>query len=572
MTSTALDVHLGTSEAARPAHATTSTRGASLVTARLGADEKRVLLLAILALQSALLLAAAWLVGAHGWDDGAITLAYARTFAETGRIALTPASEHVEGFSSVAWFGLNALVALGRPGFTRAIFASQLLTLITLVASGSVLHRLGRAIGLRATARFAALATFACLGPLFSETVNGMEMGLLTLCGLVIVHRLYFERNRLVVCGALAMFVVTRFESAFYVAFLLAPLLLEKRFREFALWATWAALVFGAIAACRWHSFDALLPNTIYAKMHEPYHLHGFAALRSRLSASREIFVLFLPALLVLIVRALHLRAWSGMLGVLRSNRVLVAPVVGAVAFAVITGTNWGYLGRMQFFALPFMLLLIAQATDVLAASSPIRHYALVWSIAALTGCSSMIGAPFANLKASRTDAFSVTPAAFRETARAVEKVRNALGVPRIAFLTPDIGGVALCCPAIRVVDIALLTNRQLAREGYGALAEVIEAERPEIIEAHGLWATVSHLYELDAFRNRYRPAMIDRMRFYLRDDVADQLTAMGNARTVSADRTDAHAATWTEHRYRATSNERDDGSFLSRGMVLLVR
>src|SRR5262249_47498209 len=156
--------------------------------------------------------------------------------------------------------------------------------------------------------------------------------------------------------------------------------------------------------------------------------------------------------------------------------RVLVAPVVGAVAFAMITGTNWGYLGRMQFFALPFMLLLVAQATDVLAASSPIRHYALVWSIAVLTVCSSMIGAPFDHLRASRTDAFSVTPAAFRETGRAVEKVRTALAIPRIAFLTPDIGGVALCCPAIRVVDIALLTNRQLAREGYGVLAEVIEA------------------------------------------------------------------------------------------------
>jgi hypothetical protein len=553
MTSTALDVHLGTSEAAGRAHATTSMRGAALVAARSGADEKRVLVLAILAAQAALLLAAVRLVGAHGWDDGAITLAYARTFAESGRIALTPASEHVEGFSSVAWFGLNALVALARPGFTSAILASQLLTLITLVASGSVLHRLGRAIGLRATTRFAVLATFACLGPLFSETVNGMEMGLLTLCGLVIVHRLYFERNRLVVWAALAMFVATRFESAFYIAFLLAPLLLEKRF-------------------CRWYSFDALLPNTIYAKMHEPYHLAGFAAVRSRLFASREIFVLFLPALLVLVVRALHLRAWSGILGVLRSNRALVAPVAGAVAFAMITGTNWGYLGRMQFFALPFMLLLVAQATDVFAASSPIRHYALVWSIAGLTVCSSMIGAPFEQLRASRTDAMSVTPAAFRETARAVEKVRTALGLPRIAFLTPDIGGVALCCPAIRVVDIALLTNRQLARDGYGVLGEVIDAERPEIIEAHGLWAKVSHLYELDAFGNGYQPTIIDHMRFYLRDDVADQLTARGNASTVSADRTDDHAATWTEHRYRAASNERDDGSFLSRGKVLLVR
>src|SRR5262249_45673379 len=47
MTSTALDVRPGASEAAGRAHATTSTRGVSLVTARSGADEKRVPLLAI---------------------------------------------------------------------------------------------------------------------------------------------------------------------------------------------------------------------------------------------------------------------------------------------------------------------------------------------------------------------------------------------------------------------------------------------------------------------------------------------------------------------------------------------
>lgn len=544
--------------------------GASTLTGRSRADETRAPLFVILAVQSALLLAAALLVGSYAWDDGAITLAYARTFAETGRIALTAASEHAEGFSSVSWFGLNAFVALAKPGFEGAILASQVLTLMTLVASGVVLFRLARAIGLSPAARFAALATFACMGPLFSETVNGMEMGLLTLCALVIVRGLYFERNQAVVCAALGIFVATRFEAAFYVAFLLAPLLLEKRFREFALWAMWAALAFGAIAAWRWLSFHALLPNTIYAKMHEPYHAHGFAALRSSLSASGEIFVLFLPALIVLALRALHLRAWA-MIAVLKNDRVLMAPVVGAVVFAAITGRNWGYLGRMQFFAIPFMLLLSGRATDVLAASLRVRHYALVCSVAALTVCSSMVSAPFESLKASRTHAFSVTPAQFRETALAVEKVRTVLGAPRIAFLTPDIGGVALCCPAIRVVDIAMLTNAKLARAGYGALSEVIEAERPEIIEAHGLWAIVSHLYELGSFKDAYRPVMIDHTRFYLRDDVADRLAAMGIAGTVSSDRTDIHGATWAEHRYAVNSNERDDATFLSMGTVLLV-
>lgn len=46
--------------------------------------------------------------GTYGWDDGAITLAFARTFADPGHIALTPGSEVVEGFSSPLWFLLAA--------------------------------------------------------------------------------------------------------------------------------------------------------------------------------------------------------------------------------------------------------------------------------------------------------------------------------------------------------------------------------------------------------------------------------------------------------------------------------
>ena len=45
-------------------------------------------------------IAIALAVGPESWDDGFITLSFARTFAETGHIALTPVSEQVEGATS----------------------------------------------------------------------------------------------------------------------------------------------------------------------------------------------------------------------------------------------------------------------------------------------------------------------------------------------------------------------------------------------------------------------------------------------------------------------------------------
>src|SRR4029077_2276188 len=74
-----------------------------------------------LGLQTLMTFLAAFLVRANTWDDGAITLAYSRTFAATGRIALTAVSEQVEGSSSTEWFLINALISLLRLEFEGAI-------------------------------------------------------------------------------------------------------------------------------------------------------------------------------------------------------------------------------------------------------------------------------------------------------------------------------------------------------------------------------------------------------------------------------------------------------------------
>src|SRR5450631_4535773 len=95
---------------------------------------RRSVALVVLA-QFAALIVVCSLIGDNGWDDGAITLAFARTFARHGRVALTPRSEVVEGFSSVSWFLLNSLAALVRPSYRAAIVVSQVLSALSICAS-----------------------------------------------------------------------------------------------------------------------------------------------------------------------------------------------------------------------------------------------------------------------------------------------------------------------------------------------------------------------------------------------------------------------------------------------------
>lgn len=524
----------------------------------------------LLAGQGVALLLAAVAVGGYGWDDGAITLSFARTFAQTGRIAVTPESEAVEGFSSPAWFALNSLLALGRPGFFGALFGAQFMTLVTVVASTLMLGRLGRAAGLSPVSRLGVMAIFAFMGQGYAETVNGMEMGLLALCSLIVVHFLYFEQRPVLLGVALVAFVATRFEALFYLFFMLQPLLWRRRVREFGLWAGLAGVAFLGIAATRWLWFKDILPNTVRAKMHAPY-TAGPLPPGLRLSAGLEVLEFFSLALLVMVACLVCL--WARRIAWERPRGLgpLAAPILGGVSFALVTGPNWGYPGRMQFFTIPFVLLLLGKAIDGLTAARVRWRPALLAIVGLLTIWSARVSLPVHSLRLAGSGGFGVTPISFRETGQAVEAIRQAARLPVIVFLTPDVGGTALCCPRIRVVDLAMLTNRRLAVHGYEVLPEVIEGERPEVVEVHAPWGGVSGLYGLSSFREAYVPALVSGIRLYLRGDLAAALVGRGEAGWVEVDGPASRSSVVLRHRYAAYVDAADEAAFLSRGRVLLI-
>ncbi len=81
----------------------------------------------------------------RGWDDGAITMAFADTFAHTGRISITPSSEVVEGFSSPFWLLLLSGVYRPLPlGFDGMILAAQLLAALCAALGATLLWSLLR--------------------------------------------------------------------------------------------------------------------------------------------------------------------------------------------------------------------------------------------------------------------------------------------------------------------------------------------------------------------------------------------------------------------------------------------
>jgi len=132
------------------------------------------------------------------------------------------------------------------------------------------------------------------------------------------------------------------------------------------------------------------------------------------------------------------------------------------------------------------------------------------------------------------------------------------------------VGGLALAFDDFRIVDLGLLSNRELAHRGPGVLGQVLAAESPELIEAHWKWASAGHLYELPSFRARYRPAFAGGTRLWVRRDVAATIEGLGRGCSVAVNRPDVRQAL-AAHRYAAHDLPKDRASFERDGVVLAL-
>ncbi len=214
-------------------------------------------------------------VGLESWDDGYITLALARTFAETGHIGLTPVSEHVEGATSPLWFLLMAgIYKIGITSFAGFHIASQVVAALCSAAAAVLFYRLIQPAA--PTAAWWITVLVFLLGPIRAETGNGMEMSLLCLVVLGILLLLRDDGSRWPGVAALAALVPwIRLEATGYViAGALAVWLFSSPRNRRSLVAIVLAS-FGSVAVLvlvRYLVFGTVLfTNTMIAKQMPPY-------------------------------------------------------------------------------------------------------------------------------------------------------------------------------------------------------------------------------------------------------------------------------------------------------------
>jgi hypothetical protein len=469
-------------------------------------------------------------VGTHGWDDGSITAAFAKTFADTGHIALTPFSEVVEGFSSFFWFILLTVTFRVIPlSFDGMVAASQLWAAVFSAVGAVILFGLLRRVLPRAALplSFAIFASAAFL----SETGNGMEMTALSALALATVWVIKQPRLHpigLISLAALAPWV--RFEAGgYFVVAGVALAVLARDHRRAGCLAGGAMVSLAVLSALRLVVFGSPVPNTLLAKRWAPYPKGGSIGEQifgAKFVAEELIFVLT-PAAIIVVVALVGSRLpyWRGRRARLLARRqqpviaFVVGYVVAAAGFNVAIGPNWGYFGRMELSILPLMVVLV-----VYSAPRTIRGLEAPWRLAAAFSALlvfTFFGLGIEGLAPSwhpeRSD--KVTPAAMRSTGQAVDELRIKLGLPTATVLMPDVGGSGLCCRQLTILDLGLLTNHDLAQKGYASLGELIETRRPDVVQTHSVWSTASGIYDLAYFRQNYTPVVVNRSWLYVRND-----------------------------------------------------
>ena len=508
-------------------------------------------------------------IGDHGWDDGAITLAFARTFSRHGRIALTPRSEVVEGFSSVSWFLLNSLAALTRPSYRAAIAISQVLSALSICATTALLARTCALLRLDRFFATLTVVAFAAWGCSFGEAGNGMEMGLLAAALLVMVNELVSTEPRMLwLATGVVLAVTTRFEALLYVGLLaLCVLSVPGRRAFWTIVLTCAGTVL-LLTCWRLAVFSDALPNTYWAKRWPPYATSG---LMERVKGALELPRFFvLPLVAIAIARRFDF-APARAVPSHRTVMILVAPILGAVVVGALVGESWGYRGRMPYFAFPLVLLWCSLVFSSWVNNRRTRlREAVVAGLFLFMVVKSKTGFPSDALKPVSQGGSFVTPDTYAESGQVFRRFVSAAGLHQATVMTPDLGGLALCCDEFRLVDLAALSNRQLAHQGPAALAEVIETESPELVEAHWKWATLGALYDLPYFRAHYVPAFAGGTKLWLRRDVADAIERQGRGCRVPVGRADVQAAL-RANRYAGRDLPEDQRSFEAPGTVLAL-
>jgi len=504
-------------------------------------------------------------IGPYAWDDGAITLAYGQTLSNFEKFSLTGVSEIVEGSSSVMMVFLSALVTkIFHFDFYDLISWSQVNALIFTVATLLITYKIIKQNF--DNKNYALVITFLVgLFPMYTaEIMNGMEMTVFST--LLLLFILSYNNRSAWIYTLIPLLLLVRFESIFYLVFTVVALFFfDKDYKGFILKIMLTIIIFFLMFTLfRYGYFGDFIPNTILAKMQAPYSSSNLLIKLARKASGGIEFISVFNLTLIIAIALFYLNKYKEL------KDIKIWLMVSFFIFSLIAGKNLGYDGRMFLAIFPVIVIVfIAQVSNLvnlklttlnrtveLTLNEKSRYYLIIFTLLVTF----MVNTPlffqnihnafsggyyqnkylpkvvFNKINNQKHDEYwlGITPENYKITGISVEKVRKALKIEVIKFMTPDVGGLGLCCEKINVLDSALLTNKYLAKHGYSEFESFLKMKVPDIIETHGYWSEKTKIYDKKYFKDNYIPLVVNMNFLWLNKKHLPSLSKNGNLRKIS--------------------------------------
>jgi arabinofuranosyltransferase len=426
-------------------------------------------------------------------DDSYIVFRYARNFVQGGWLSFNPGGPNVEGFSSLTWFWLSALLLkLGVQDVLTPVKAVGAILHIATIAGVWVLAGMG---GQRSRPAALIAPFLVAISPFMAyHAVTGLETPLYTALIVAAALAILGLETRPRVAGpglvlSLGLLCMTRPEALGYAGGLLVSGAWVHRdnVRARSLLVRVAVVVVAvnaALFAWRWTAFGQLLPNTVIAKS------AGASGQESIGTGIRYVARFFhsgvIPADLPLYLAAGFVLLRHGS----RRDVLLATPVLCAMVFSTVVFGDWMHSYRFMTPAVPFLAVLVARAA-LTASAHPPRRGRVAWAVAA----TALIGVfALEQVMLDRThlgqEGFGRTSKSVSWAARIPARIHDGFPArlatitrwslehlsPQDVLATSDIGfpGWTLGEP---IVDLVGLTDRELAR--------IVPARRAEAFGAY---------------------------------------------------------------------------------------
>jgi hypothetical protein len=206
------------------------------------------------------------------WDDGMVSMRYARNLAAGYGAVWNPGGEHVQGYSNLGVMLLMALIHLLPLSPTRTSLLFQLFNLGLIVYCAFLVRNITRQLFDAEMAATTAAVVFMACGPIAVLSLQGTDVGVITTL-LLVATRMVVTDTRdggtwpTRVYAILAVGILMRLDFALaYVVFAAASVLFPRTRGSLALSGVIFATMIGGILGFQlWYYGDAL-PNTYYLK------------------------------------------------------------------------------------------------------------------------------------------------------------------------------------------------------------------------------------------------------------------------------------------------------------------